>query len=84
MDGLDVIAFAGGIGENSGAVRSQVCQGLSFLGVKLDPEKNQNPPEDGILSAPDSGVTVLRVYTNEEIIVARKAAEYLKRRGQAR
>src|SRR2546430_9165821 len=42
MGGLDAIAFTGGIGENSAALRSACCQGLEFLGVRLDPEQNEN------------------------------------------
>ncbi|MPN53878.1 Acetate kinase [bioreactor metagenome] len=80
MGGLDAIAFAGGIGENSAAVRYKVCEGLAFLGVNLDTETNENPPDDGILSQPGSKVTVLRIFTNEEIVVARKAMDYLKKR----
>ena len=78
MGGLDAIAFAGGIGENSVTVRREVCSGLEFLGVHLDAQKNQSPPADGILSVEDSCVTVLRIPTNEEIVVARKAVDYLK------
>ncbi|MBR3304765.1 MAG: acetate kinase [Christensenellaceae bacterium] len=72
MDGIDVIAFAGGIGENDQDVRREVLEGLGFLGVKLDLEKNKTRGELKIISAPDSKVTVMIVPTNEELMIARE------------
>jgi len=77
MGGLDALAFTAGIGENSATVRRLVCQGLEFLGIYLDEEKNQSPPEDGIISKANSPVKIFRIFTNEEIVVARKAIAYL-------
>jgi acetate kinase len=79
MGGVDVLSFAGGIGENSWYVRQQVCRGLEFLGIYLDDEKNRAPGTgDRILSRADSPVPVLLVYTNEEIIVARETRRVLQ------
>lgn len=78
LGGLDAIAFAGGIGERGANVRQRVCNGLEYLGVHLDEVSNANPPTDGMISASNSAVTVLIVQTDEEVIVARAVAEYLK------
>jgi len=73
MDGLNALAFAGGIGENSHMVRHEVCRGLEFLGIYLDEEKNRAPlTSDRIISEPESAVPVFVIRTNEEIIVARE------------
>ncbi len=78
LGGLDAVAFAGGIGENSWQVRQEVCRGLEFLGLRLDDEKNRAPgSNDRIISSRDSKVAVLVVYTNEEIIVARETVRVL-------
>lgn len=80
MGGVNVLSFAGGIGENSSYVRQQVCRGLEFLGIHLDEEKNRAPGTgDRVLSRADSPVLVLLVYTNEEIIVARETVRVLKK-----
>jgi acetate kinase len=73
MGGLDAIAFTGGIGENSARLRSVCCEGLEFLGVKLDPARNQGGMGERTVSAADSRVTVMTIATNEELIVARRA-----------
>ena len=73
MGGLDAIAFTGGIGENSATLRTSVCEGLEFLGVRLDSAANQAGSGDRVVSAADSRVTVLSLSTNEEVIVARRA-----------
>lgn len=72
MDGVDVIVFTAGIGENSAIVREKVCEHLTFLGVELDKELNairsDNPRR---ISTPNSKVEVLVVPTNEELVIAR-------------
>ena len=81
MGGLDAVAFAGGIGENSWRVRQEVCRNLEFLGVELDEEKNRLPSSgDRVISSDNSRVAVLVVYTNEEIIVARETVRVLAER----
>ena len=79
MGGLDAIAFTGGIGENSAALRRACCVGLEFLGVRLDPEQNANGTGDRVVSAAGSPVTVLALATNEELVVARRAFALLAR-----
>ena len=76
MGGLDAVAFAGGIGENSWGVRQEVCRDMEFLGIRLDHEANRQPAR-AVISRPDSRVAVLVVQTNEEIVVARETARVL-------
>ncbi|MCL5030270.1 MAG: acetate kinase [Bacteroidetes bacterium] len=68
MGGLDVFIFTGGIGENSVEVREEVCKNLEFLGIELDLDKNKNKEE--IISTEKSKVKVMRVPTNEELLIA--------------
>jgi acetate kinase len=78
MGGLDALAFAGGIGENSCRVRQQVCGGLGFLGIHLNQEANRAPAQgDRVISLPCSRVAVMVLYTNEELMVARETARVL-------
>ena len=71
MNGADVITFAGGIGENAIDVRKQICESLSFLGVKIDAEKNNCRGKEIEISTFDSKVKVFIVPTNEELMIAR-------------
>ncbi len=77
LGGLDAIAFTGGIGQNSAHVRAQALCGLEFLGVRLDGAKNAAAKPGSLISKADSGVLVYVVATNEEIIIARKARDFL-------
>jgi acetate kinase len=79
LDGADVIVFTGGIGERGTGIRKKICSKLGFMGVCLDDEKNNTIPSDGIISRDDSGVLVMVVPTNEEIVVARETALCLNR-----
>jgi len=82
MGGLDAVAFAGGIGENSSRVRRDVCRGLEFLGLHLDDQRNAaTGGGDRLISSSDSNVAVLVVYTNEEIVVARETVRVLSSGG---
>ena len=78
MGGVDVIAFAGGVGENDMGVRELTLEGLEFLGVKLDKQANQTRGEEKVISAADSAVTVMVVPTNEELMIARETQELCK------
>lgn len=79
MGGLDAVAFTGGIGENSARLRAACCEGLGFLGIRLDPVRNASGAGDRLVSAEDALVTVLALATNEELIVARRAYRCLCR-----
>ena len=73
LNGVDAIAFTAGIGENTPELRMDVINGLSYLGVKLDEEKNligKNLPEPALISTPDSKVKVYVVETDEELVIA--------------
>ena len=78
LGGLDVLVFTAGVGENGPTIRRMVCEGLDFLGIKLDEEKNQKRGEECIISAPDSKVTVWIIPTNEELMIAQDTAELSK------
>lgn len=70
MGGLDALVFTGGIGENSIKVRNDVCANLDFIGIKIDPLKNENVKGETDISASGSKVKVLRIPTNEELVIA--------------
>ena len=70
MGGLDALVFTGGIGENSVLVRKDVCTNMEFLGIKFDGSANQNVKGECSISNPDSKVNVLRIPTNEELVIA--------------
>ena len=72
MNGVDVIAFTAGIGENVCIVREKVCAYLGYLGVELDKEANEVRGEEITISTPDSKVKVMVVPTNEELAIARE------------
>ena len=74
LGGLDCLVFTAGVGENSASMRTRICQGLEFLGVKLDPEKNNVRGKEAIVSADDSKVTVWVIPTNEELMIAQDTA----------
>ena len=77
MNGVDAIAFTGGIGENSALVREKVCTALAHFGIRLDMEKNAQTSGDiRIISAEDSKVKVWVIPANEELGVARRTYEY--------
>ena len=77
LGGVDVIAFAGGIGEKSITARSTICDGLEWCGIRLDPDKNERHTGEGEISTGESRVKILVVPTNEEIIVARETADVI-------
>ena len=78
MGGVDAIVFGGGIGRKSDIVRAMSLEGLDFLGITLDENKNTNANGGDDISSLDSKVRIFVVDTNEEIIVARKAKKLLE------
>ena len=70
LGGVDIILLTGGVGENQANCRSEVCEGLEFMGVKIDLEKNKVRGEEAIISADDSKVTVAVIPTDEELMIA--------------
>ena len=71
MNGVDAIAFTGGIGENDGELRKYVCENLAFLGVEIDNAKNAIRGEEVKISTDNSKVDVYIIPTNEELAIAR-------------
>jgi acetate kinase len=81
MEGIDVLAFSGGIGEHDGILRQQVCQKLSWLGLELNQEKNQQATGNEIISvhAEGSAVEIWVIPTDEGRVAAREAAALINK-----
>ncbi len=77
LGGLDVLVFAGGIGENAAVIRERICAGLGFLGIELDAERNAN--HAAVISAPTAAVRVRVIKTDEELMIARSVQRALAR-----
>ena len=71
MNGVDLIVFTGGIGENNVRLRRRVCENLTYLGVSFDYDANVIAGEDVMITLPDSKVKVAAITTNEELMIAR-------------
>lgn len=78
MNGVDVIAFTAGVGENNCSARAQICEYLGYLGVTIDKEANAKRGEEVVISTPDSKTTVMVVPTNEELAIARETLRLVK------
>lgn len=71
MGGIDVLVFTAGVGENQVCMREAACQGLEFMGIKIDVEKNATiRGEEAVISTPDSKVKVVVIPTDEELMIA--------------
>ena len=82
MGGIDVLVFTGDIGETSATVRSLACQGLGYMGIKLDEEKNRNLTSIDshvVISTADSPVTILVITNDDERLVAWEALRAIER-----
>ncbi len=79
LGGVDIIVFTGGVGENQVSARQAACEGLGFMGVKLDPARNEVHGEERVISADDSAVKVVVVPTDEELMIASDTAAILAR-----
>lgn len=77
MGGVDIIVWTAGVGENQSNIRMQACEGLEFLGIKMDAEANKVRGEEAIISSPDSKVTVCVVPTDEELVIAKDTERLL-------
>jgi acetate kinase len=75
MGGVDAVIFTAGVGENSADMRLKFVEGLEFMGIKIDPEKNACRGVERIVSTDDSKVKVLVIPTNEELMIALDTAE---------
>jgi len=82
MGGVDCIVFTAGIGENTPSIRYGACSGLEFMGIKIDPKKNEEMlgrlNRMGEISTDDSPVKVFEIPTNEELAIARETLELVR------
>jgi acetate kinase len=78
LGGADLIVFTGGIGEHGKRVRTEVCQGLEELGIRLDPKLNESAQGEARINAADSRTQIWVLPTNEEIVVARQSRDLLQ------
>ena len=76
LGGLDALVFTGGIGEHSATVRERVCEGLEFIGIRLDRERNA--AHAPLISTDDAPVTVRVVPTDEALTVARHTRRFIE------
>ncbi|HEY0297619.1 MAG TPA: acetate/propionate family kinase [Arachidicoccus sp.] len=76
LNGLDVLVFSGGIGENAAEIRVRICEGLAYLGVEINEEKNANNERE--ISTDESRVKVYVIATNEELMIAATTSELYK------
>ncbi|MBO9446815.1 acetate/propionate family kinase [Ruegeria sp. R14_0] len=72
LEGIDALVFTGGIGENAARIRQMVCEGMRWIGIEMDP--NRNADNGTVLSTDFSRVRILAIPTNEEMVIARAAA----------
>lgn len=79
LGGVDVILFTGGVGENQATCRAGACEGLEFMGVKIDPVKNKVRGEEAIISTDDSKVKVVVIPTDEELLIASDTMDILSK-----
>ena len=75
MGGVDAVVFTAGVGENSASTRADIVKGLEFMGIEIDPEKNNFRGEERIVSPDGAKVKVLVIPTNEELVIAQDTAK---------
>ncbi|MDB5918438.1 MAG: Acetate kinase [Massilia sp.] len=76
LEGVDTLVFSGGVGEHAAQVRERICDGLGFLGVKLDPARNATGA--AVISSDDSAVAVRVIHTDENRMIARDVGALLQ------
>jgi acetate kinase len=77
LNGVDVLVFTGGVGENQSETRRYVCEGLSYLGVEIDSKANKSRGQEIELSTKNSKVRVVVIPTNEEFMIASDTKELI-------
>jgi len=77
LGGVDAVAFTGGMGEHSAGLRACICDGLAFLGIELDPERNEAAAGEARVAPDDARVAVWVLPTDEERILLRQTRELL-------
>ena len=79
LNGIEVLVFTGGVGENQTGTRQKICDSLAFMGVKIDAELNKiSRGKEVILSTPDSTVKVVVIPTDEEFMIAKDTLEIVE------
>lgn len=80
MNGLDCLVFTAGIGENTWQVRKMICDGMDYLGIRIDEARNEQKNDGSIhdITADGSKVKVLVIPTNEELVIARETKELVE------
>ncbi|MEM8613659.1 MAG: acetate kinase [Cyanobacteria bacterium P01_H01_bin.105] len=78
LGGVDVVVFTAGIGEHAASIRATACESMAFLGLKLDPNKNNDHPVDQDITTVDSTVRVLVIHTQEDWAIAQDCWHCLK------
>lgn len=79
LGGVDIIVFTGGVGENQESCRQGACEGLEYMGIKLDSEKNKVRGKEMVISTEDSQVKVVVIPTDEELMIASDTMNILKK-----
>jgi acetate kinase len=79
LNGVDAIAFTAGVGENAANIRASACENFSYMGLKLDLEKNSSHPKNQVISTADSAVKVLVIHTQENWAIAQECWEILQK-----
>ena len=79
LGGADIIVFTAGVGENNVAIRREICEKLSCLGIKIDLDLNNIRGEETKISTDDSSVLVYAIPTNEELMIARDTLRLMNR-----
>ncbi len=77
MNGLDVLVFTAGIGENEPEIREMICENMDYLGIKIDSQRNNFKGQEREISTSDSKVKVWVIPTNEELVIARETARLI-------
>jgi acetate kinase len=75
MNGIDIVVFTGGIGENNPGIRERVAANLEYLGAEIDRDKNAI--NETVFSSDESRVTLMRIPANEEMVIAKQTFEIL-------
>ena len=78
VDGVDAVIFTAGIGENNGIIRRGILEGMDYMGIKVDWEKNKVKGKELDISTPDATVKTLVIPTNEELAIARETMKLVK------
>lgn len=80
LNGVDVVVFTAGLGENSVSMRAKICEGLNYLGIEIDAKRNNIRGEEALISSDASKTKVLVIPTNEELMIARDTYEIVNKK----